>query len=465
MLAIFVSAFIVSVPFAIPATKASEFYTMSGRKIIDWSSAESAANNGPVVVFLESVKVNPIDKPTNYNKQTMIKISNEFDHVSQKINKSRERANFDGQTVIFILSESLTNPQYVKGISPTSDVLPNINQIKKESAVSGTMISSGFGGGTANIEYMSLSGVPLTIFDSSVTTPYVQLATSLNQPSILREFDKSVTIHPYKGTFYNRRNAYKALGMKKFLTTDNGDINHKSRLGNSSNIDDKSAYADLEENVSAGADQSKFVQLITMQNHAPYLNNEYANLHDQIQVKENIGNNQGAVETYLTGAHETDKQTKLLLDKLNGNSRPITVVFYGDHWPSAYSFLGQRNPVLTHSTDFFIWQNDSAKLVNGTGRITKKVMAPSEFYATVKAISGVKVTPYEALQSEFSEKLPAVQSYTRDSNGRMVFVSEDGKSVDERSLTKEQKKLLDKFRLVVYDSFVGNHYLDKLEFF
>ncbi len=52
--------------------------------------------------------------------------------------------------------------------------MPNIRKIK-ENTTSGYMLSSGYGGGTANLEYMGLTGMSMANFDSSLSSPYQQL--------------------------------------------------------------------------------------------------------------------------------------------------------------------------------------------------------------------------------------------------------------------------------------------------
>ena len=65
---------------------------------------------------------------------------------------------------------------------------------------SGYMISSGFGGGIANIEYMTMTGLPLANFSPTLSTPYTQLVSTHNyNPSIVNYFSNAVAIHPYVG--------------------------------------------------------------------------------------------------------------------------------------------------------------------------------------------------------------------------------------------------------------------------
>lgn len=63
------------------------------------------------------------------------------------------------------------------GLKTNKDSMPNIRKIKA-GTTSGLMLSSGYGGGTANLEYMGLSGLSMANFDSSLSSPYQQLVPS-----------------------------------------------------------------------------------------------------------------------------------------------------------------------------------------------------------------------------------------------------------------------------------------------
>ncbi len=92
-------------------------------------------------------------------------------------------------TVIYVLSESFSDPSRVPGLKVNKDSIPKIRKIK-QNTTSGLMLSSGYGGSTANLEYMGLSGLSMANFDSSVTTPYQQLVPRAldadNQPDVGR---------------------------------------------------------------------------------------------------------------------------------------------------------------------------------------------------------------------------------------------------------------------------------------
>ena len=77
-------------------------------------------------------------------------------------------------TVVYVLSESFSDPSRVPGLKVNKDSMPNIRKIR-ENTTSGLMLSSGYGGGTAKLESMGLTGLSMANFDSSLTSPYQQL--------------------------------------------------------------------------------------------------------------------------------------------------------------------------------------------------------------------------------------------------------------------------------------------------
>ncbi|MDK6365361.1 hypothetical protein QP205_24335, partial [Escherichia coli] len=56
----------------------------------------------------------------------------------------------------------------------SKDVMPFVRELKSKTT-SGLMLSSGYGGGTANLEYMALTGLSMSNFAPSLSSPYQQL--------------------------------------------------------------------------------------------------------------------------------------------------------------------------------------------------------------------------------------------------------------------------------------------------
>lgn len=80
-----------------------------------------------------------------------------------------------------ILSESFSDPLRAPRVSYSIDPMPNIRALK-EQTTSGLMLSPGYGGGTANIEYQEITGMSLSNFSDSMTVPYQQLSAKPEEP-------------------------------------------------------------------------------------------------------------------------------------------------------------------------------------------------------------------------------------------------------------------------------------------
>lgn len=466
-------AVLMSLPVVMPTKILDAVYETMDNEPQDFASSADAAMNGPMLVFLKNANVNTVymDQPGGYSEAKMAEIEKKYTHTAKQINATRKNSSFKGQTVVYLLSESLMNPERISSIKTNQTVVPNLKEVMSQTT-SGLMVSSGFGGGTANMEYMSLTGMPVAGYNKKIDTPYTQMISHVKAaPSILSYFDSTSSIHPFNGTFYNRKGAYKKLGMQAFYNTDSdssGGLPFGHHLPGGGYISDDAAFLDLEYYIKNADDKdSQFVQLLTMQNHLPYPENSLE-LPDEDKITADVPDKEakGQVETYLEGIHQTDKQLPKLLEKLNESSRPITLLFYGDHWPGIFTFVNQqKNPVLSHTAEYFIWQNDAAKEKNGTGDVSRPYASPSDFSSMMLQMSNMKVTPYFALQTEIADKVPAVANFKRLNNGKLAFVDAEGKEISESKLSKKQRDLLADLRYVQYDLSQGDGYLTTSNFF
>lgn len=173
----------------------------------------------------------------------MLEIARKYSKIAEQINKNRKN-DVSKQTFIFTLSESFSDPLRVPQLTVNKDPMPYIRSLKK-ATTSGLMLSSGYGGGTANMEYMALTGFSMSNFSPTLPTPYSQLVTTLKKaPSIVQNFNYSSAIHPYIGVYYNRTEVYPKFGFNKFAYLGSKyKIKHQSRIDRSPYLSDKTAYA------------------------------------------------------------------------------------------------------------------------------------------------------------------------------------------------------------------------------
>ena len=301
-----------------------------------------------------------MDKPEGYSQETMEELAKKYSSEANQINGTRAN-NLTDNTVIMILSESFSDPTRVPGIALAEDPMPNIRALK-ETTTSGLMLSPGFGGGTANIEYQSLTGLDLALFDDSMQSMYQELVPHQKNPFAWNqiwnaEYGKSgsVAFHSYYKNMYLRDANYKKFGFNKFYTLDSEPaITHQDRTDNSPYVNDAASYQNIIDQLNK-EEHPQFLQLVTMQNHMTYDNWYFNNQFEQANVTENLNDyERGQINTYAKGVSITDQATIDFLNQLNAMDKPITVIFYGDHLPSSYQTAAEdkNNTLALHQTDY-----------------------------------------------------------------------------------------------------------------
>lgn len=441
----------------------SNFMTSIGDQPTFYSQLDGARRNGPTIQFMNNMDVEVMEEPSGYSRKAVLAVVKRYQKEAKTINRHRTNT-LSKQTIIFNLSESFANPNRVPGVKLAQDPIPYINQLKK-TTTSGLMISSGYGGGTANMEYMTLTGNAISNFLATMSVPYTQLVPRLkNNPSIVDSFKHSVAIHPYYGVFYSRIGDYKKFGFNKFYYIGSKyKIKHQYKIDRSAYLSDKTAYANVLDQIK-GYKNGQFINLITMQNHLPFDQNYYNDLKKYEAKSVSSGTDANSLNDYVTGIHYTDNYVKAFIKQIDKINKPITIVFYGDHLPGIYSNNMATDGLKLHETDYFIYSNKYARQHGARNlKTATKFVDPNDFIAMVAKQTNSKVNWYQALLTGAYEKLPAVSLPTNqtgsDSNtDRNQFVNQKGQIVSQSSFTKKQKQLWHDYQLIQYDVTSGNHY-------
>ena len=442
-----------------------------------WDSVYDAQRNGPLVAFTRQLNPRIMDKPSNYSEETMKKVAARYQKEAETINASRTN-NLTDSTVVYVLSESFSDPSRVPGLKTNKDSMPNIRKIKA-GTTSGLMLSSGYGGGTANLEYMGLSGLSMANFESSLSSPYQQLVPSQHWTPTINQLwgapVNSLGYHPYESSMYSRATNYKKFGFSHFYTLTGPDvIKYQDKIDESPYVSDKSSYDSALEGIKSGK-TNKFIQIITMQNHMPYHewyeNNDYT---AESTTGTPLGDDeQQSIETYQKGVEITDQATQEFLNELDALDKPVTVVFYGDHLPGIYSSASEdgNNSLALHLTDYFIWSN-KASSSQGNKASDAAYSSPNFFVAQAADHMNAKVSPYLAFLTEMHSKIAAmeppvvnkIQGWDRIPEGQNIYLDQNGNPMSTDDFDKETKQLLADYKLIQYDITAGKNYLKDTDF-
>lgn len=428
-----------------------------GDEYMPWGDNET---QGPVLRFLNSIDVQTIDKPAQYGMNKMKNVTKFLKREANTINQNRGSST-RGMTVIYVLSESLSNPNRIRQGLVNPNPLPFIDSLSKDKqSVTGTMLSSGYGGGTANMEYMALTSLSITNLVSPSTIAYTTVVPrEKHVDSVVDQFSDTLAIHPYGGNFYNRRQAYQKMGIDKYFAPDSAHKIQPQKIRGQSYASDKYTYGQVESKILKSDNKtSQFIQVATMQNHADY-KNPYINGKSKINLpSKKIVDKYNYLKNYSDGIAVTDKQTQLFLNKLNSLHRPVSVVFYGDHLPGIYnSSLVEKDANLFHETDYFIWSNKESQvkpIPNSQTRFT----SPNYFTALLYKRLDIKVSPFQALLTRLSEDLPATYAYSVGKHNSLHIVDSSGKNISVSKVNRKDKKLLSAYKLIQYDQTLGKNY-------
>lgn len=434
-----------------------------------WNGLADSTSNGPVVNFLRLAHTKTMDKPEGYSQETMQAIAKKYAKQAQQINKTRN-TNMTDNTVIMMLSETFSDPTRVPGVSFSEDPIPNIRQIKTQTT-SGLMLSPGYGGGTANIEYQALTGLSMANYSPTLSIAYQQLVPSLKwAPTINQAWNAangskkaSIALHAFNRNMYFRDLNYKKFQFSQFFATDD-----EPKLTNLNTIDsawytsDKSFYADVLKKVS-NSSGNKFYQVVTMQNHMPYEDFYQDNEFKDLDTSDLPSNEKLNLDTYTKGLNYTDQSTLDFLNSLDDIDRPITVLFYGDHLPGIYStaYSDKNNIIGLHETDYFIWSNQASRSADTKLDATSSDYTSSNYFSAQLAEHlDAKVSPYLAFLTEMHQAIPAMS--VPDSSGNAdtpTYLDAHGELIKEKDLSKQAKQLLHDYQLIQYDMSVGKNYL------
>lgn len=442
-----------------------------------WDSVYDAQRNGPLVAFTRQLDPKIMDKPSNYSEETMKKVAARYQKKAEMINASRTN-NLTDSTVVYVLSESFSDPSRVPGLKTSKDSMPSIRKIKA-GTTSGLMLSSGYGGGTANLEYMGLSGLSMANFDSSLSSPYQQLVPSQHWTPTINQMwgapANSLGYHPYESSMYSRATNYKKFGFSHFYTLTGPDvIKYQDKIDESPYVSDKSSYDSALEGIKSGK-TNKFIQIITMQNHMPYHewyeNNDYTA--ESTTGTPLSDDEQQSIETYQKGVEITDQATQEFLNELDALDKPVTVVFYGDHLPGIYSSASEddNNSLALHLTDYFIWSNKVSGS-QGNKASDAAYSSPNFFVAQAADHMNAKVSPYLAFLTEMHSKIAAmeppvvnkIQGWDRIPEGQSIYLDQNGNPMSTDDFDKETEQLLADYKLIQYDITAGKNYLKDTDF-
>jgi len=258
--------------------------------------------------------------------------------------------------LVAVQSESFFDPRSLyPGIRP--DVLAEFDRLRADAVAYGKLKVPAWGANTVRTEFAFLSGINDAKLGVHRFNPYRAIAAGSDVPSLASYLKRlgyrTVCIHPYPASFYQRDRVYPRLGFDEFL--DIRAFDDTQRFG--PYIGD-AAVADKVAALLREATGPVFVFVITMENHGPLHLERVAPGDVEALYTTPPPDGCDDLTIYLRHLRNADQMIVKLRQTLGRCERPASLCWYGDHvpiMPSVYETFGAPDG----DVEYVIWNNQN----------------------------------------------------------------------------------------------------------
>lgn len=254
-----------------------------------------------------------------------------------------------------------------------ANVFREWDQTTDEAIAHGQLSVAAWGANTVRTEFSFLSGLANETLGIHRFNPYRKLALSgiSSMATFLQGRGyRTVCIHPYPASFYNRATVFPKLGFDEFIDvsafteTDKfgayiGDVAVAEKI--KSLLETRNANSGADNH--AGDAMPLFMFVITMENHGPL---QLETITEQERAELFVAPLPPHCETlaiYVRHLANADAMLGRLREALTAQTRPGYLCVYGDHvpiMPEVYAATSTPDG----RTDYFIWHNQAGRVGN-----------------------------------------------------------------------------------------------------
>ena len=406
-----------------------------------WNQVNQFNSRGFVYSFIHAFNTNRVMRPEGYDPDAVL-------HWIRKSNTSgAERlAGQELPHIIMIMAEAFSDisdsPHF--DFTDFTDPLENWHELIAE-GISGDLVVSVLGGGTAQTEFDVLTGLNARQFAGvpfafrMITDEFESFASIVNSLGFRSEF-----MHPGFDWFYNRRNVYRFMGFERLVFIDEfDDIPTKGMYINEHDTINRimEMFAEHRKNF-PGMPYFNFT--VTIQNHGPYVDKflydgpvTEANFDTDLEFAEIDIN---ALSNYFHGIIDADVELRRLADYLQALDEPVVLVYFSDHKPALPArlydtFIPTFEPgsfedlTRLFNVPFLIWMNDAALELYGVSHPSELKPNPDEemlfsspfFGAFVMEVLGMtNLSPFWDLNMDLRQMFPIMTEMRSFTPCRMI---------------------------------------------
>ncbi len=365
--------------------------------------------------------------------------------------------------ILVVMLEGYFHPDYYDKEIYSENLTENYDRIAKE-GLYGNHIAATFGGGTADIEFEALSGYSKSLLPD-VGTAYNNIVKDgfNSYVSYLKNNNyKTIALHSFVGTLYNRVTAYKNMGFDRYYTQD--DFNNPEMVGQY--ISDMATMDKIirlyENEVKSGA-ENVFIHTVTMQNHAPI--EKRFSREDRIKVESDRLSDEDkyTLGNFVTCQQLTDEAIGYLVDYFRTSEREVVILFFGDHQMKASSendadplvrtdfytrYSGAEQNLNLHKVPFLMWSNYRQKEGMDLGTISTELLLPN------------MLVEYDVVRPDYFDYLYDTQDTIKGYIPAVDLVVNPDNSIS-YGLTDKQKEQRTERRYIQYDAILGDKIIEE----
>lgn len=424
-----------------------------------WQPICTYVSQGFITSFTEMVNELPIEKPEGYTPDEAKNIEQELVAAyDSTYGSSEQRAAAVAQfneikpTVIAVMNESFTDLSCFEQLKAAGYFGPNFYNSLPDTLVRGTMLASVTGGGTANSEFELLTGAT-TAFVGVGKIPY-QLYQMSDVDSLAKDLKElgyvATAMHPQNPVNYHRDKIYQQLGFGEFLSIDGfGDAPYYHN-----GVCDYVTYDKILELLRTD-ERPQFIFDVTMQNHGGYeIGSVPAEELTNYWVEGASENTNAMLNTYLTCINASDRDLEYFINELRNIGRPVVLVFFGDHQPSAATTLNDelypQEDTASHAfriyqSTYFVWAN--YEIAGNTELNVYDTVGANEIAAITLNKIGAPLTDYQKALLATRSDVPTINV--------AGYLGADGLRYDLESEDSPYASTIDKLQRMQYLEFAS----------
>lgn len=394
--------------------------------------------DGTVVAFLMQCQYLSVSIPDGYSEENAEEILASFSDEQGAVQTGIAKEKMPN--IIVIMNEAFSDLSILGEYTTNEDEIPFMRSLMNGqfNTVSGYMDVSVLGGNTANTEFEFLTGDTMAFLPQGCV-PYQQyihgqtesMATSLKSLGY-----RTIALHPYLSTGWEREEVYQHFGFDKFYSQ--ADFNNP--LIYRKYISDQADIEKVIELYEEDSDTPLFLFNVTMQNHSSY-SDAFDNFTPQIEVE---GSESFSLIQYLSLLKESDKALEQLIYYFERIDDPTIIVFFGDHQPTdsvvspIYKLNGQK--VSDLSEEELRLRYKVPYVIHANFDIEEGQNVPmSTNYLGVKTLllAGLPLTDYQQFLAQQYEEYPSVSfMQIQDKNGNTYSIDKKDELLDDYQIAQ-----------------------------